>query len=75
MTMSKVKSMIDRVFNANGIYDMSGCAIDDVAVYIQGALASSGFTSHMINILGLDVEDIIEMVQVQEYVMLEKHIN
>ena len=40
MTMSEVKSMIDRVFNANGIYDMSGCAIDNVAAYIQGALAN-----------------------------------
>lgn len=40
MTMSKVKSMIDRVFNANGIYDMSGCATDNVAAYIQGALAN-----------------------------------
>ena len=47
MTMSEVKSMIDRVFNANGIYDfydgkysnadewIKGEGIDDVSFYVE----------------------------------------
>ena len=74
MTMSEVKSMIDRVFNANGIYDfydgkyknadewIKGEGIDDVSFYVENTEAINDKFLYKLDGLYEDytIEDILQ---------------